>query len=655
MGAAPHWTKVQCAFSQEPEGVLYSLGGKEAPIASIATSPLLPWYVLGAALLIIVQASIIAVLLYRRAARRSMRFQLEERLRFETLLSQLSAGLIHVPASGLDKALEHGLGQVVAFLGADRGALNEHRSGEPEALISWAAPGITALPWIMEAGQFPWTASRLRANSIVRFARTGELPEAAATDRASYERMGTRSHVSLPLSAGGDVLGALSLDAVHDERVWSDELVARLRLLSEAFASALERRRMEVSLADRLAFERLLSSLSTTFSGVWTVDFDREIEHGLRRIVEFLDLDRGSLIEFSRDGKAYRTWTIDGGPTAEAIPWTAGLIQRGEIAAFSGIEDLPAEAVVDRRTCIALGIKSQVALPLAVAGSVVGGLVLGTVRDARAWEPDEPIRGLRLLADVFANALARKQVELEAQRLRQELAHIGRVSAMGELTASLAHELNQPLTAILNNAQVAQRFLDAETVDVAEMREILNDIVSDDKRAADVIRRLRLLLKKGDLEYVSLDLNEVVTEVARLVLSDAAIRNVAMRLETAPGLPRVRGDRVQLQQVVLNLVLNGLDAMRESGTSDGSLVIRTLKDGGGLVGVAVQDAGPGIADKDMDHIFNVLYTTKAEGMGMGLAISRTIVDAHGGHLMAANNPEGGATFQFTLPSERAAR
>jgi signal transduction histidine kinase len=598
---------------------------------------------------------LIVLLLYRRAARRSMRVQLEERLRFETLLSELSAGLIHVPASDLDKALEHGLGQVVAFLGADRGALDEHLSGEPGALISWAAPGIEALPWIMEVGQFRWTAARLRDNDIVRFSRTDELPAAAATDRASYERMGTRSHISLPLRARGAVLGALSLDAVHDERVWSDELVARLRLLSETFASALERRRMEVSLAERLAFEKLLSSLSTTFSTLWAVDFDHEIERGLRRIVDFLDVDRGSLIEFSRDGRAYRTWTIDGDMTAEAIPWTAAVIQRGDVVAFSRIEDLPEAAAVDRRTCLALGIKSQVALPLVVAGVVVGGLVLGTVRGVRAWQPDEPVQGLRLLGDVFANALSRKQVELEAQRLRQELAHIGRVSAMGELTASLAHELNQPLTAILNNAQVAQRLVSAEPVDVVEMREILNDIVSDDKRAADVIRRLRHLLKKGDLEYVSLDLNEVVTEVARLVMSDAAIRNVAMRLETATGLPRVRGDRVQLQQVVLNLVLNGLDAMREPGTHEGSLVIRTLSDGAGLVGVAVEDAGPGIAEKDADHIFTVLYTTKAEGIGMGLAIARTIVDAHGGRLTAANNEKGGATFQFTLPAEKAAR
>ena len=164
------------------------------------------------------------------------RVLLEERLRFETLLSQLSAGLIHVPASNLDKALEHGLGEVVTFLGADRGALDEHRSGEPRSRIAWAAPGFEELPWIMEADEFPWTAAKLRDGDIVRFSRTDDLPTAAASDRASYTRVGTRSHVSLPLRAGGALLGVLSLDSVRDERDWSDELVERLGLLSEAFA-----------------------------------------------------------------------------------------------------------------------------------------------------------------------------------------------------------------------------------------------------------------------------------------------------------------------------------------------------------------------------------------------------------------------------------
>jgi two-component system sensor kinase FixL len=278
----------------------------------------------------------------------------------------------------------------------------------------------------------------------------------------------------------------------------------------------------------------------------------------------------------------------------------------------------------------------------------VGGLVFSAVGAERA-RSDELIQQLRLLGEVFAHALSRKQGELEAQRLRQELTHIGRVSALGELTASLAHEVTQPLTAIFSNAQAGQRLLATDVVNLEEVREILNDILADDKRAADVIRRLRVLLQKGDLEFVSLDLNKVVGEVTWLVRNDAVLRNVAMSLELAPGLPRVHGDRVQLQQVVLNLVLNGFEAMREPGAGERTLVIRTAREGTAVVRVEVQDSGVGVDEKDADRIFQPLYTTKAEGLGMGLAIARTIVAAHGGRLEAANNLLGGATFHFTLP------
>ncbi len=629
---------------------LLAVGGKETDTILLPFLGPYRWYTVAAVSLIVMETLMILRLLRRRMARRHATSALEERLRFETLLSEVSAGLIHVPATAIDAALERGLAQVVACLGADRGTLQKYDAGEPGVRwISPASPGIGAVPGLMDGGRFPWTAERLARGDLVRFARTEELPPEAATDRATYERGGIRSHVSLPLRGRGAMLGVLSFDAVRDERVWSDALVERLRVLSEAFASALERQRMEVSLAERLAFEKLLSSLSTTFSHMSAVDFDREIQRGLRRITDLLDVDQASLIEFAADGTSVGSWTTDERMHGGDFPWMTAVVQRGDIAGFARVDQLPDEAAVDRRSCLTRGIRSQVALPLPVGGTVVGGLVLSAVRAERTWQPEELMQGLPLLGEVFANALARKQAEIEAHRLRQELTHIGRVSAMGELTASLAHELNQPLTAILNNAQVAQRFLAAEVVNLEEVREILTDIIVDDKRAAEVIRRLRRLLKKGDLEYVPLDLNELVGEVALLVRSDAIVRNVSMSLELAAGLPRVLGDRVQLQQVVLNLVLNGLEAMREPPTRDRRLVIRTLAHGAAAATVAVQDSGPGISEKDADKIFEALYTTKPEGIGMGLAIARTIVDAHGGRLGAQNNPDGGATVQFTLP------
>jgi signal transduction histidine kinase len=578
---------------------------------------------------------------------------LGERLRFERLLSDLSAGLIHVPAGTIDAALEHALQQVVTFLGVDRGTVDIDQEVRYGVRIAWARPGLSASPHVMDADQFPWTAKQLGRGDIVRFSRIDALPAEAVTDRASYEQLGTRSKVSLPLSAGGHMLGVLSFGSVRSPRAWPDELVERLRLLGEAFASTLERKRVELSLAERLRFEKLLSSLSTAFSHLSAGDFNREVQRALHRVVDFLGVAHGSLIEFSRDGGTAHSWAIEEWIDVDEFPWMTARLQRGDVVSFSELETLPDEAAVDRQSYLAHRVKPQVAMPLMAGGTVVGGLVFSG-GDAERPRTDEPalMEQLHLLGEVFAHALSRKQGELETQRLRQELTHIGRVSAMGELTASLAHELKQPLSAILNNAETAQVLLASDAVDLETVREILSDIVADDKRAAAVIERLRILIKKGDLEFAPLDVNEIVGAVAWLVKSDVLIRNVSMSLELAPDLPSVLGDRVQLQQVVLNLVLNGLEALRPPTAGARTLVIRTTRDDAASVTVAVQDSGIGIGETDTDRIFQSLYTTKADGLGMGLAIARTIVDAHGGRLGAVNNDQGGATVHFTLPVRR---
>jgi signal transduction histidine kinase len=420
------------------------------------------------------------------------------------------------------------------------------------------------------------------------------------------------------------------------------------------------RRRAEVLLGERLRFETLLSEQVATFSRISPADVDREIQRALRRIADLLGVDSGNLTEYSDDSRIARvthSWVADGvGPQPpaigfEEIPWVVTRLRRGELAMFSKIEELPeSAAAVDRQTYRRLGIKSQVAVPLTVEGEVVGALAFSTVGTERAWR-DEFVQRLHLLGDVFANTLSRRRSEMEGQRLRQDLAHVGRVSTMGELTASLAHELNQPLTAILSNAQAALRLLASDKADLADIRDILGDIVEDDKRAAEVIHRLRGFLKKSNLELSPLDIGELVSQVARLVSSDAIIRNVSIRLELTPGLPPVCGDRVQLQQVILNLLMNGLDAMRESSEGERTLVVRTLgADHAASVVVAVEDSGMGIDEADLEHVFHAFYTTKPEGLGMGLAIARSIVEAHGGRLEARNNPGRGATFSFTLPA-----
>jgi len=597
-------------------------------------------------------------LLLQRAGRRRVELSLDERLKFESLLSELSASLIHISLNDLDEEIGRGLRQIGEFLKVDRANLHEYVADGAIVRISWAVEGVEPLSRVMEAGQFPWATEQLREGHIVRFSSLDELPEYATIDRRSYQKSGTQSDLSLPLGAGDTLLGVLSFDAVRAERMWPDELVPRLKLLSEVFAGALERRRAELALNERLRFESLLSELSAEFSGLPTLEIDHEINRGLRRIVDFLEVERGSLVMFSDDKRSAQTthsWAADGVPPAPAtialdqIPWTAARLKRGVAVHFSRLEDLTGEgAVIDRATYLALGIKARVEIPLMIGDAVVGTLALSTLATERTWR-DELVQRLRLFGEMFANSLSRKRSELEAQGLRNDLAHAGRVATVGELTASLAHELNQPLTAILSNAQAGQRVLNTVPVDLVEVGEIFKDIVEDDKRAGEVIRRLRQLLAKGTPHLRALDLNEALEDVAQLVSGDAVVRGVSVRLELAPGLPEVLGDRVQLQQVALNLVLNGMDALRESAPGSRTLVLRTARADPDTVRVDVQDSGKGIGESDMGKIFQAFYTTKPDGMGIGLAITRSIVDVHGGRLEAHNNLDGGATFSFTLP------
>lgn len=237
----------------------------------------------------------------------------------------------------------------------------------------------------------------------------------------------------------------------------------------------------------------------------------------------------------------------------------------------------------------------------------------------------------------------------EMQRQRAELAHVTRVSTMGELAASLAHELNQPLTAILSNAQAAQRFLGASPPNLPEVREILRDVVQDNKRASEVIQRLRALVRKDATTFVALDVGDVLRDVVRIVHSDAILRHSRVVLDVATGLAPVRGDRIQLQQVALNLLLNAFEAMKDCATTRRQVLVRVDPDGAGIVRVAVRDCGVGLGG-DAADIFQPFYTTKPTGLGMGLSISRSIIEGHGGQLRGENNPDQGATFWFTLPT-----
>jgi PAS domain S-box-containing protein len=273
----------------------------------------------------------------------------------------------------------------------------------------------------------------------------------------------------------------------------------------------------------------------------------------------------------------------------------------------------------------------------------------GELREAIIATETVEMSGHACFITTIRDITERQRAQREAQEQRQLLTHLGRVAVLGELSGALAHELSQPLTAILSNAQAARRMLAREPVDLHEIDEILEDIASADRRAGEVIRRLRAMFKRGESNRQLLDLNEITRDVLDFARSDILTRHVQVTTKFAPDLPQVRGDSVQVQQVLLNLIVNGCEAMIGNEPNDRALVIETSVVDHETVGISVLDNGSGIRPDILDQLFEPFVTTKHQGLGLGLTICRSIATAHGGQLWAGNNQDRGSAFRLLLP------
>jgi len=258
------------------------------------------------------------------------------------------------------------------------------------------------------------------------------------------------------------------------------------------------------------------------------------------------------------------------------------------------------------------------------------------------------------LLGISIDITARKQAELEAKQRRDELSHLSRVALIGEMSASIAHELNQPLAGIVSNAGAGRRFIDRGNVDLQEIRELLADIGADARRASDVVRGIRGMIKKEQMGRQRINLNDIVTNVVHILSSDALLHWCELKTSLDTNLPMVEADPIQIQQVLINLVVNAFEAMPETPVSTREVEINTQQNADGAVRVSVRDYGVGISPETRSRLFEQFFTTKAEGLGMGLAIARSIVEAHAGTIDAENAEGGGARFHFTLPISTAA-
>jgi signal transduction histidine kinase len=413
----------------------------------------------------------------------------------------------------------------------------------------------------------------------------------------------------------------------------------------------------ETSLEELLTFERLLGDLSARFANVSGDQVETEIESALKQLLKFLGFDRSNFVEFTADGWAtiLCSAAADGveryppGPAPSYLGWYLGQIRAGKLMRVHSIDDLPPEAIEQIEYRRLSGIRSSVGIPLRVGGHIVGLINFSAFRSTREW-PDDLTARLKIIGEVMAQALMRRRSEAALQVAQSTLARITRMTTMHEVTASIAHEVNQPLASIVANGNAALRWLQRTPPDVAEVAENLNKIISDGHRASRVVASIRGMFKEDEHANVSLDVNEVIKEVVEVLRGELNNRRVSVRTKLSQELPLIPANRVQLQQVALNLVMNAGDAM--SALPDGArvLTISSKPHRPDEVIIAFEDSGPGIDPKNIDRIFDAFFTTKSQGMGMGLSICRSIIEAHKGRLWISSSSDRGSVFNILLPA-----
>lgn len=538
--------------------------------------------------------------------RRQSTHALGERFRFEKLLSEFSRAFVQVPSEKMNAVCHEWLRRLGTFLGVECVRLFQVVGHETDIVLvsEWRAPEYGLSPPLIARRDFPWICERIFAHGTVAISNVRALPRAAAVDRSSFEANGYKAVLVLPLLAGERLIGALEF-ASFTERAWPEESITNLRLLSEVLANALARRRID----DALMRSEVMKSaiLDSLTSGVAVIDTDGHLLNVNTNWIRVADESRVMPFVPIREGDK----VLDVFPS-DAVEGVKAVLARARV-----------RYTTEYVTVSPTGTKWWL-LVVSRLNRAEGGAVV-------------------TLDDITEQ----RRAEIDAQHVRQELAHVARVSTMGELTASLAHQLNQPLTGVIINAQAARRIVDRMPLDYDELRETMTDILADARRASEVIQRVRGLLRRGDFEMGPVELQTVIADVANLVSSDALIRNITVSLDLDPQAIVVRGDRVQLQQVVLNLLVNAMEAIGQS-RPERMVRVSCRRTERGDARVIVHDSGVGLAEGAEGRVFDPFYTTKPNGMGMGLSIAQSIVEVHGGTISARNAAQG-AIVEFMLP------
>jgi len=496
-----------------------------------------------------------------------------------------------------------------------------------------AMPGTPPTPIVLLLPVFGWAAMRFGVGGV-------SVALLASAGVASYETAsGLRPFATLP-----------PIDSLIAVQMILAVVAMPMMLLAGLLG---DRRQAAANLADRLRFEELLSSIAGSFLRL--TDHAVALRTSLMRVSEFFDADCVALMQLG-DGageiESENEWSgpgvmsLKGAAVWRRFPAAMAQVLNGETVVWTSADAIPNAATQDFLSYDEFGFRFLVILPFADGHTLRGALLLATTRDRVLSESD--VAQLRLIADVIATARARRRAELDAQRSRHEVAQIARRASMGELASALAHQLNQPLAGIMANAQAAQRLIASRMPETADVHEGLVDIVEDCRRARDVVQRVRDMVAPSRVQMVPLDLADVVREVASLLASDTLIRRVTLALKFEGESMPIRGDRVLLQQAVLNVIVNAIDAVAEQHVGDRVVTVWTGSSGNSHARIRVRDHGVGLPPGAEAQVFEPFFSTKATGLGMGLAIARSIIESHGGTIQLESEPTG-VSVTISLP------
>lgn len=598
------------------------------------------------------------------AKERTERVQ-DRRLQLEQLFAQLANEFMNLPPGELAAGLGQALDSVAKSIGGNRaGIYLLTDSGEDaELAYSWWTPGTEPIPdefHRLPAGKGSPYGDWLISGEPFLIATPASFEAEDGARAEGLRRRGVGAVVSAALKIDGKPVGWIALANWAPRNTWTEDELSIVAIAAGVFSNMVARKRAEAERARYHQMERVLSEFATTLINGPIDAIDDSLTGILSQLGSFSGAERGGIFQFDTTRTALSMshgWVNDGSAPPSVLTEKFSVAQSEwnflkpdetredwqGLATDLSPEDAPTKAALDF-----IGSKSFCTAKIATADHFYGILALSSPAADFLWSQETRLL-LRAAAGIAASVLEKRDHQEESTQHQHALAHALRVGSMGQLATGLAHELNQPLTAISNYTTACNRRLHDGNIDNDELTDILQRVTGQALRAGDIIRKLRAHVSKGGAPRKLEHINKLIERSLSLLAVEARESRVDLRFAPTEDLPRVSVDATEIEQVIINLVRNGIESIRDANAAVREIRIETSLRGKNLQ-VTIADSGPGFSEADAEELFNQFHTTKEEGMGLGLAISRFLVRAHGGSIEASASPGGGAVFQFWLPA-----